>query len=150
MRILHDKNTTSLIMITLICKSGKWLSYRWVELVTTKAGKIEPTSFIDALIGQGSRITIRLPYVIAYVWTNFGVRNVLGQIAKSIHRASYLLPSDFPNNFSQARSYLNRMKDCWFGKHQYLKFYFKKNPLLNPNYLIQKIYCLKTVSNFVL
>ena len=38
--------------------------------------------------------------------------DVCGQIPKSIYQVSYLLPSDFPNNFSQARSYLNRMKDC--------------------------------------
>ena len=29
---------------------------------------------------------------------NFGVHNVLGQILKTV-QASYLLPSDFPNNF---------------------------------------------------
>ena len=42
----------------------------------------------------------------------FGIHYVCGLIPKSIYQASYLLPSDFPNNFAQARSYLNRMKDC--------------------------------------
>ena len=61
---------------------------------------------------QGSTVTIKSRYVIRYMCQNFGVRNVCGQILKSIHQASYLLPSDFENNFSSALSYLNRMKDC--------------------------------------
>ena len=48
---------------------------------------------------QGSTITIKSPYVITYVRQNFGVRDVRGQIPKSLCQASYLLPSDFPNNF---------------------------------------------------
>ena len=35
-----------------------------------------------------------------------------GQILKSINQASYLSPSELADNFSEARSYLNRMKDC--------------------------------------
>ena len=35
-----------------------------------------------------------------------------GQIPKSIYQASYLSASEFADNFSEARSYLNRMKDC--------------------------------------
>ena len=38
-----------------------------------------------------------------------GVNDVLGQILKSILQAS--LSGDFPNNFSYACCYLNRMKD---------------------------------------
>ena len=49
---------------------------------------------------QGTTITIKLPYVITYVCQNFGIRDVCFQIPKRIYRASYLLPSDFPNNFS--------------------------------------------------
>ena len=61
---------------------------------------------------QGSTIIIKLPYLISYVCQSFGVRHVRGQIPKNIHLAPYLLPNDFPNNFSWARSYLNRMKGC--------------------------------------
>ena len=61
---------------------------------------------------QASTITIKSPYGIAFVCQIFGVRDVRGQIPKSIYQALYLLPSDFPNNFSKTRSYLNRMKDC--------------------------------------
>ena len=43
---------------------------------------------------------------------NFAESDVRVQIPQSINQASFLLPSDFPNNFSQARSYLNRVKDC--------------------------------------
>ena len=49
---------------------------------------------------QGSIITIKSPYVITYVCQNFGVRDVFGQIPKSIYQASCLLPGDFPDNFS--------------------------------------------------
>ena len=35
-----------------------------------------------------------------YVRQNFGVRDVRGQVSKNIYQASYLLPSDFSNNFS--------------------------------------------------
>ena len=37
---------------------------------------------------------------ICYVCQNFGVLDLHGQIPKSIHQASYLLPNGFPNNFS--------------------------------------------------
>ena len=49
---------------------------------------------------QGSTITIKSRHVITYVCQNFGVRHVRGQIPKSIYQVSYLLPNDFPNNFS--------------------------------------------------
>ena len=61
---------------------------------------------------QGSTVTIKSPYEITYVCQNFDVRDVHGQTPKSIYQASYLLRSNFLNNFSEARSYLNRMKDC--------------------------------------
>ena len=60
---------------------------------------------------QGSTVTIKSLYAITYVCQNFCICGVRGQIPKSIYQVSYLLPSDFPNNFSQARSYLNGMKD---------------------------------------
>ena len=51
-------------------------------------------------IRQGSTIIMKLPYVIMYVYQNFGIRDIHGQIPKSIYQASYLLPSYFLNNFS--------------------------------------------------
>ena len=42
----------------------------------------------------------------------FGVHDVRGEIPKNIYQVLYLLPNDFPNNFSKAHSDLNRMKDC--------------------------------------
>ena len=59
---------------------------------------------------QGSTITAKLLYVIRYVCQNFDIRDLQGQIPKSIYQASYLLPSDFPK--TSKASYLNRMKDC--------------------------------------
>ena len=49
---------------------------------------------------QGSTVNIKSPYVITHVCQNFAVRDVRGQILKNIYQASYLLPSDFPRNFS--------------------------------------------------
>ena len=49
---------------------------------------------------QGLTITIKSLSMITYVCQNFGVRDIRGQIPKSMYQASYLLPSDFPNNFS--------------------------------------------------
>ena len=57
-------------------------------------------------------LTIKSQYVITNVCQNFGVRDLRGQIPNSMCQASYPLPSDFPNNFSLIRFYLNRMKDC--------------------------------------
>ena len=37
--------------------------------------------------------------MIAYMYQTFGTCNACGQIPKSIHQASYLLPSDFPKQF---------------------------------------------------
>ena len=48
---------------------------------------------------QCSTVTIKSPYVITYVCQNFGICDVRGKITKSIYQKSYLLPSDFPNNF---------------------------------------------------
>ena len=68
---------------------------------------------------QGSTITIKSPYMITSVCKNcdhicdhIAVRDVLGKIPKSLYQAAYYLDSDFCNNFSSARSYLNKMKDC--------------------------------------
>ena len=41
----------------------------------------------------------------------YHVRDIHGQMPKSLYHASYLLPSEFLNNFFYARSCLNRMKD---------------------------------------
>ena len=49
---------------------------------------------------QGLTITIKSPYVTTYMCQNCGVWDVLWQIPKSIYQESYLLPSDFTNNFS--------------------------------------------------
>ena len=61
---------------------------------------------------QGLAVTIKLPFMITYGCQNFGVRDARAQTPKSIYRAPYLFRSDFPNNFSYARSHLNRLKDC--------------------------------------
>ena len=42
----------------------------------------------------------------------FGLRDVRGRVPKSMYQASYHSPSDFTNNLSEARFYLNRIKDC--------------------------------------
>ena len=47
------------------------------------------------------QITMKLPYVITYMYQNFCVRGVHGQIPRSIYQALWLLPSDFPNHFSK-------------------------------------------------
>ena len=61
---------------------------------------------------QGLTITIKLLYMIMYVCQNFGICDIDGQISKGIYQASYLWFSGFSNSFSEAHSYLNRMKDC--------------------------------------
>ena len=65
-----------------------------VDIATSKASRF----------GNYHKIAVRVP--------KFWRTNIRGQIQKSIYQASYLLPSDFSNNFSKARSYLNRMKNC--------------------------------------
>ena len=52
---------------------------------------------------QGSTITIKSPQVITCVFQIFDAHVVSGQIPKSIYQVLYLLPNDFPNNFSKAR-----------------------------------------------
>ena len=49
-------------------------------------------------VWQGSTVIIKSPYVITYMCQNFGVRDVRGQMPKSIYQATYLLLTDFPNN----------------------------------------------------
>lgn len=66
---------------------------------------------------QGSTMTIIFSYVITYVCQTFEVCKAGGVMSKSMYQAPYLLPSNFPNNFSKSRSYLNRMEDCQFGKN---------------------------------
>ena len=44
---------------------------------------------------QGSTIIITLPFVITYLYQNFGICDIHGQIPKSIYQASYPLPRDF-------------------------------------------------------
>ena len=58
---------------------------------------------------QDSTITIKSTHVIKYLCQSFGVRNVRGQIPKSIYQASYFLPSDFSNNFPQACSHCKKL-----------------------------------------
>ena len=49
-----------------------------------------------------------------HVGQNFCIRDVLGQMPENISGTPYLLPNNFPSNFSQAcvLIYINRMKDC--------------------------------------
>ena len=54
----------------------------------------------ETLYIQVSTITIKSPDVITYVYHNFGVHDVRGQIPKSIYQASYFLSRDFPDNWS--------------------------------------------------
>ena len=49
---------------------------------------------------QGSTITVKLLHVNTYVCQSFAVCDICGQIPKSKHQTSHLLPSDFPNNLS--------------------------------------------------
>ena len=81
------------------------------SLMTQQPDKFIFTSKLIPRTQKGLTITIKLPYVIANVFQNFSVRGIRRQIPKSIYQASYLLPSDFPNHFSKACSYLNRVKD---------------------------------------
>ena len=67
---------------------------------SARAATISTFSACLYLCIQGSTVTVKSPYVITYVCQNFGVRDVHGQTPKSIYQASYLLPSNFLNNFS--------------------------------------------------
>ena len=78
-------------------------------------------------------ITIKLSYVIKYVSQNFSVRDLRGQITKSIYQAPYLLPGNFPNNFSHARSHFNRMERLLIRQKLILKFNKKKKPLTHEH-----------------
>ena len=77
---------------------------------------------------QGSAITLKSPYVCQI----FGVCDVRGQIPKSIYQALYLLPSDFPDNFSKVHFekvhaltltiYLKKFENAFFSEtHQVSK-----------------------------
>ena len=78
-------------------------------------------------------ITIKLSYVIKYVSQNFSVRDLRGQITKSIYQAPYLLPGNFPNNFSHARSHFNRMERLLIRQKLILKFHSKKKSLTHEH-----------------
>ena len=69
-----------------------------VDIATSKASRFDNYHKIAV------RDHVRVP--------KFWHTNIRGQIQKSIYEASYLLPCDFSKNFSKARSYLNRMKNC--------------------------------------
>ena len=57
-------------------------------------------SDLKVVLEQDSTITIISLYVITIMCQNFGMRDICGQVPKSMNQMSYLLPSDFPNNFS--------------------------------------------------
>ena len=57
-------------------------------------------SDLKVVLEQDSTITIKSLYVITIMCQNFGMRDIRGQVPKRINQMSYLLPSDFPNNFS--------------------------------------------------
>ena len=75
---------------------------------------------------HGSTITIKLSCVITYVCQNLAYITYVGKYQKAYIKASYLLPSDFSNNFSQARCCLNRMEALLIRKKLILKFHSKK------------------------
>ena len=88
-------------------------------------------------------ITIKLSYVIKYVSQNFSVRDLRGQITKSIYQAPYLLPGNFPNNFSHARSHFNRMERLLIRQKLILKFHSKKKTLNPWTYFKKYTVCRK-------
>ena len=49
---------------------------------------------------QGLTIIIKSLHMVTYMCQNFAVSDVRVQIPQSINQASFLLPGDFPNNFS--------------------------------------------------
>ena len=55
---------------------------------------IEDFIYLNRVVNQGSAVIIKMPYVITYS------AYVHGQLPKSIYQPSYLLPTDFPSNFS--------------------------------------------------
>ena len=77
---------------------------------------------------QGSTIAIKSPYVITYICENFDICDVRGQKQKSIYQSSYLLSSGFPNYFSEACSYRQKLT-LKFEKTIHaltVRIYFKK------------------------
>ena len=77
-------------------------------------------------------------HMITYMCKNFGVHDVLMQIPKSIYQASYPLPSDFPNNFLKACSYLDIMKDCTNLVQANMEVPFKKIHVLTLRICFEK------------
>lgn len=53
---------------------------------------------------------MKLAYGITYACQSFGIHDLHGQIPNV--SGSTPVTSDFSNNFSEANSYLNRMRDC--------------------------------------
>ena len=98
-------------------------------------------------------IIIKLSHVITYVSQNFSVRDLSGQITKSIYQAPYHLPINFPNSFSQARSHFNRMERLLIRQKLILKFHSKKKSLthehISENILSAESvkFCLPTVQH---
>ena len=56
----------------------------WPNTLTRKV----PKNLRKKIVMQDSTITIKSPYGITYICQNFGVREVLGLIPKSIYQAS--------------------------------------------------------------
>ena len=85
---------------------SKFRTKNWVEINDDSCETYNTNSHIKfktAMLKsslQGSKITIKLMYVIKYACQNFGVCDMGGKIPKNRYHASYLLPSDFPNNLS--------------------------------------------------
>ena len=61
---------------------------------------------------QGSTIIMKMLYMIIYMYQKFGICDIHWQIPENIYKTSYLLPTDFPNNFSSAHFYLKRKENC--------------------------------------
>ena len=76
--------------------------------------------------------------MITYVCQNFGVRDIRGQIPKSLQQALYLLPSDFPNNFSKLFIIKVERKIANSAKVNIEISFKKRNPRLNSRNIFQK------------
>ena len=70
--------------------------------------------------------------MIMFVCQNFGVHDIHGQIPKSIYQVSYLLPSDFPKNFSKSLFLFKYNERLLIWQKLMLKFHSKKIHILTP------------------
>ena len=123
-------NLSTLSTVQIGCQLIKHITWYWISAPIFKAvfviphykGKFENfhpsvlnkkswgSSCVKLMYNpQDSTITIKSTHVIKYLCQSFGVRNVRGQIPKSIYQASYFLPSDCSNNFPQACSYCKKL-----------------------------------------